>query len=76
MAVSRNNAVIAMQPNMHSRDMRVRVEGPVTVCGATPKRAVVRLKSGNYVGSSKSMEAEGTREIFDQLGNEGRSALH
>eukprot|EP00171_Calliarthron_tuberculosum_P009523 IDg9523t1 len=75
MDVTRNNAIIAMHPVLHSRDMRLKSAGPCTVEGSPPKRVVVRTHTGNYVGSSKSMEADGTREIFLHLGQEGRQCI-
>lgn len=75
MDVTRNNAVIAMLPVMHSRDKRVPIEGPTTENGTAPAPVDLRIHTGNYVVLSKSMEAEGTREIVNQLGKNGRDAI-
>eukprot|EP00171_Calliarthron_tuberculosum_P012329 IDg12329t1 len=69
------NAVIAMQPVTKSRDRRVRTAGHVTVRRSEPKRIVVRAHTGNYIGSTNSMEEEGIRGIFDQIVKEGRAAI-
>lgn len=75
MDVSSDNAVIAMHPVMHSRDRRVRSSGTVTINGEEPKRVIIRTHTGNYVGSSKSMEAEGTHNFFEQMGTNGRQDI-
>ena len=58
--VSRENAVISLYAVYHSRELRISAKGPVTREGQEPSREFVRAQTGNYAGSSRSMEAEGT----------------
>eukprot|EP00171_Calliarthron_tuberculosum_P002427 IDg2427t1 len=66
--VASSSSVRALRSNDDS-------SGPFNKNGEEPKRVVVRAHTGNYVGSSKSMEAEGTRKIFEQMGEDGRGAI-
>ena len=73
--VSRENAVISLYAVYHSRDLRISAKGPVTREGQELSRVIVRAHTGNYAGSSKSMEAEGTIRMFEQLGKSGRNVI-
>lgn len=60
---------------MYSRDFRILTSELSTADGRHPMRIVSHASSGNYVGSSKSMESESTREVSEKIGPHGRSAI-
>eukprot|EP00171_Calliarthron_tuberculosum_P021853 IDg21853t1 len=72
---ARSNKVISINPVRHSRDLRVRAAGTTTEDDERPFPIILREHTGNYVESSKSMEAEGTQVSLENLGEIGRASI-
>ena len=76
MDVRRENAIIALYTVSHSRDFHLPTQRPENKNGKPPARVRVRACTGNYFGSSKSMEAQCTIYALEQLGKVGRDLIY
>lgn len=67
--------IISLHAVMHSRDIQQRTAGICTEDSSFPSPVSARVHNVNYIGLSKSIEAEGTRKVLYKLGDEIRKAI-